>query len=273
MPPTKAAGTASTTVRRGTVGWSACAWTSPNCATSARLQTRRHRDPRGPELQELPGNRWLRVDEQLTRDGGVAGVRTEVTELVRREQQLTELNAKLAVAHAKLEELSETDALTGIANRRRFDRRLQEDWTRVVRYGTTLWLVLVDIDHFKPNNDRLGHQDGDQCLRRVAQALAGCASRPTDVVARYGGEEFAILLPHVQRDEAMALALRCVQAVDAVQIAHPESPTATHVTISAGVAWVSGGHPAQPDTLLRAADAALYRAKAAGRHRAEVAFQ
>jgi diguanylate cyclase (GGDEF)-like protein len=288
----------------------------------------RHRAPSGPQIQELPGNRWLRIDERQTRDGGIAGVRTEVTELVRREQQLTELNARLAEAHAQVEALSQTDALTGIANRRRFDTRLGEEWTRlvrhdatlglllvdidhfkhyndhhghqqgdaclrrvaqllagcaarptdvvaryggeewtrVVRHGTTLGLLLVDIDHFKRYNDRHGHQQGDACLRRVAQLLAGCAARPTDVVARYGGEEFAILLPHASRAETATIAERCVAAVDAAHIDLGWSQGVGRVSVSVGAAWAGNAEPRRQDLLVRAADEALYRAKAAGRH-------
>jgi diguanylate cyclase (GGDEF)-like protein len=236
---------------------------------AARLN--RHRHPGGPEIQQLPGNRWLRIDERITRDGGIAGVRTEVTELVRREQQLTELNRELNEARSRLEVLSETDSLTGISNRRRFDRRLAEEWSRVVRHTTPLGLLLVDIDHFKRFNDRHGHQAGDDCLRRVALVLDACAGRPTDVVARYGGEEFAILLPHTGRDEAVALAQRCVAAIDAAAIAHGDSPVARQVTVSVGMAWAERGEGLRGQPLLLAADAALYRAKAAGRHRAECA--
>ncbi len=227
---------------------------------------KRHRAPTGPQIQELPGNRWLRIDERPTRDGGIAGVRTEVTEMVRREQQLTELNARLAEAHAQVEALSQTDALTGIANRRRFDTRLEEEWTRVVRYGESLGLLMIDIDHFKRYNDRHGHQQGDACLRRVAQSLAGCAGRPTDVVARYGGEEFAVLLPHADREETAAVARRCLAAVDGACLPMGDAPRAGQVSISIGAAWAGPGEVRPQDLLVRAADEALYRAKAAGRH-------
>jgi diguanylate cyclase (GGDEF)-like protein len=165
-----------------------------------------------------------------------------------------------------VEALSQTDALTGIANRRRFDTRLGEEWTRVVRHGTTLGLLLVDIDHFKRYNDRHGHQQGDACLRRVAQLLAGCAARPTDVVARYGGEEFAILLPHASRAETATIAERCVAAVDAAHIDLGWSQGVGRVSVSVGAAWAGNAEPRRQDLLVRAADEALYRAKAAGRH-------
>jgi diguanylate cyclase (GGDEF)-like protein len=185
---------------------------------------------------------------------------------VRREQQLTELNARLAEAHAQVEALSQTDALTGIANRRRFDTRLDEEWTRVVRHGQTLGLLLIDIDHFKRYNDRHGHQQGDACLRRVAQLLAGCAGRPTDVVARYGGEEFAILLPHADRADTAAVARRCLAAIDEACLPMGDAPKAGQVSISIGAVWAGHGEARRQDLLVRAADEALYRAKAAGRH-------
>jgi diguanylate cyclase (GGDEF)-like protein len=232
---------------------------------AARLE--RHRHPGSPETQELPGNRWLRIDERVTRDGGVAGVRTDVTELVRREQQLMELNRQLDAARERLEQLSETDALTGIANRRQFDRRLGDEWARLSRYGGALTLMLLDVDHFKRYNDRHGHQAGDHCLRRVAEILAGCARRPGDLVARYGGEEFAFLLPHTDIEAAARVASRVMSAVDAAALEHRDSPTAPHITLSAGIAQASDGVPADAQALLAAADRALYRAKEAGRHR------
>lgn len=235
---------------------------------AARLQ--RHRHPGPPELQELPGNRWLRVDECRTREGGFAGVRTDVTELVRREQQLVELNAALDEARARLQELSDTDALTGIANRRHFDRRLDEEWLRARRHGTPLALLLIDVDHFKRFNDLHGHQAGDAALRAVAGALVDCARRPGELVARYGGEEFAVLLPHADSDLAMHCAEACLRAVDEARVRHGDSPTAPHLTISIGAAEISATAGAGVSSLLAAADRALYRAKAAGRHRVEI---
>jgi diguanylate cyclase (GGDEF)-like protein len=231
----------------------------------------RHLNPGSPQLQQLPGNRWLRIDERRTRRGGIAGVRTEVTELVRREQQLVDLNAQLDEALARLEQVSETDALTGIANRRHFDRRLAEEWSRVDRYGTPFALLLVDVDHFKRYNDRQGHQQGDRCLREVAQVLLACARRPTDLVARYGGEEFAVLLPHTTHEAAATQAQRLLGAMDEARLPHPDSPVAPFVTLSIGGALAEPGQAAGMEALVQAADRALYRAKAAGRHRIEFA--
>jgi diguanylate cyclase (GGDEF)-like protein len=235
-----------------------------------RLQAHRH--PAGPLLQELPDNRWVRIEERRTRDGGVAGVRSDVTELVLREQALTALNRRLDELNAELSRLSNTDELTGLANRRHFDRRLAEECARAARHGTPLALLMLDVDHFKRYNDRHGHLAGDTCLQAVAAALSASARRPTDLVARFGGEEFAMLLPHQTADEARAQAERCAAALQAAALVHGDSPVSPWVTLSTGVAQVTG-RPAGPSAadiaaeLLRAADAALYRAKLAGRNR------
>lgn len=232
-----------------------------------------HRNPQGPHMQELPGNRWLRIDERRTRDGGIAGVRTEVTELVRREQELTELNVRLDEANLRLELMSDTDGLTAVPNRRHFDRRLGEEWSRLVRHGgMALTLLLVDVDHFKRFNDHHGHLAGDECLAAVARALVQSARRPTDLLARYGGEEFALLLPHTDITGARVQAQRCLDAVARAAIPHGDSPTAAHVTISIGVAVATGGEPNAQQTLIERADRALYAAKSAGRARAEFAL-
>jgi diguanylate cyclase (GGDEF)-like protein len=231
-----------------------------------RLQAHRH--PAGPLLQELPDNRWVRIDERRTRDGGVAGVRSDVTELVRREQALTALNRHLDEANSQLSRLSEADALTGLANRRHFDRRLGEECARAARHGTPLALLMMDVDHFKRYNDRHGHPAGDACLQQVAEVLRRSARRPADLVARIGGEEFAMLLPHHTADEARTQAERCVAALQAAALEHGDSPVAACVTLSIGGAHVpASGAAITAAELLRQADAALYEAKQGGRNR------
>ncbi len=228
----------------------------------------RHREPDGvPLLQELRGNRWLRIDERRTRGGGVAGVRTDVTEMVRTRQDLEAAAAALQRANARLEELSATDALTGLANRRRFDLRLAEEVQRSHRHGTDLALLMIDIDHFKHYNDLLGHPQGDVALQAVAAVLAQQARRPGELVARYGGEEFALLLPHATRATAAAVAQRCGGAMATLALPHGASPTAAHVTLSIGVAMLGARQREDGAAFVRRADAALYAAKAAGRAR------
>lgn len=220
-----------------------------------------HREPAGPVLHPMPDDHWLRVDERRTRDGGYVGVRADVTAMVRNERELRRLNERLA-------QLSRTDGLTGVANRRQWDDALQTEWMRAARHAQPLAMVMIDIDHFKRYNDRYGHLDGDACLQRVAEILQGCTRRAGDLVARYGGEEFALLLPSTDAASALALAQRCVDAVRAAALPHAASPSAPHVSISAGAASCVPLPEAAPATLAARADAALYRAKAAGRDQA-----
>ncbi len=137
-----------------------------------------------------------------------------------------------------LEQLTTQDHLTGISNRRRFDYSLAQEWQRAAREQTPLSLVAIDIDHFKAYNDHYGHPQGDQCLIRVARALATCVTRPTDLVARCGGEEFAGLLPSTDSTGAARLAGQMRAAIEAEGLEHARSPTHPHVTISLGVATV-----------------------------------
>jgi diguanylate cyclase (GGDEF)-like protein len=232
---------------------------------------RRHREPDGVAvIEELPGNRWLRIDERRTRGGGVAGVRTDVTEMVRTRQDLETTAAALQAANTQLEQLSTTDALTGLANRRRFDVRLAEEVQRSHRHGTALALLMIDIDHFKRYNDLLGHPQGDSALRAVAAVLAQQARRPGELVARVGGEEFALLLPHADAAAAATVAERCQRALATLGLAHAASPSAAHVTVSIGVALLMTRQREDLAAFIRRADAALYAAKAAGRARSVV---
>lgn len=226
------------------------------------------RNPGAPRLVQATDGRWFRLHERRTREGGLVGVRIDVTELIEREQALERLNRELDGANRRLAELSETDALTGIANRRLFDRRLAEEWLRALRHGLPLALLLIDVDFFKRYNDRHGHPAGDACLRRIAELLGGCARRADELVARYGGEEFVLLLPHTPAEDARVQAERCRAAVDAAAIRHDDSPLGPAVTLSIGVATLPlGADEADPQHLVRIADEALYRAKREGRNR------
>jgi len=167
----------------------------------------------------------------------------------------------------QLDVLTRVDALTGVANRRAFDQALQAEWSRARRSGQGMALLMVDIDHFKAFNDRFGHPLGDACLRAVATALSGCATRGTDVVARYGGEEFAVVVSGTTRDGALALAETMRLAVERLRLATADPIGSVGVTISIGVAHVAQVASADPAALLAATDAALYDAKRAGRNR------
>lgn len=168
-----------------------------------------------------------------------------------------------------LQQLLSTDAMTGIANRRRFDAALEREWRRCQRVGTPLSVLMIDVDHFKAYNDHCGHPQGDACLRQVARLLFETIGRPGDLVARYGGEEFICLLPDVGMAGALSVANKLSAALRHADIAHPRSPAGPRLTVSIGVATakdLSG----RPESLVAYADKLLYAAKAAGRNQVKV---
>lgn len=170
-------------------------------------------------------------------------------------------------AQDELQRLATRDGLTSVANRRSFDDMLNMEWRRASRESRALSLLMVDVDFFKRFNDTYGHQGGDECLRQVAAAMSGVVKRASDAVARYGGEEFAILLPATEPDGALIVAERIRAAVAALRLPHSGSEVAAHVTVSIGVASIQVTGNGVPSSLVAAADAALYRAKHAGRNR------
>jgi len=159
------------------------------------------------------------------------------------------------------------DGLTGVRNRRGFDEQLATESGRAAREGTALSVILLDVDFFKRYNDHYGHQAGDACLRAVAGFLRQAVKRPGDLVARYGGEEFACLLPGTALEGALAFARQLGAGVEALGLEHAQSPVSAVVTVSLGVCTATGRPPGNAEALLRAADAQLYAAKAAGRNR------
>src|SRR3954470_648675 len=184
---------------------------------------------------------------------------------------LERANEHLARAIETLHRISTTDALTGVANRRNFDDALVLEWRRAARSRTPLSLIMIDIDAVKAYNDVYGHQAGDDCLRRVAESLQSHLHRAGDIVTPYGGEEFAVLVPRLERDRASALAELLRRSVEAMTIEHRASAAADVVTISVGAATMIPDRDRDPAALLKAADEALYAAKAGGRNRVVVA--
>lgn len=171
----------------------------------------------------------------------------------------------LEEANNRLELLSNTDGLTGIANRRSFDRLLTQEWIRALRSGHPLALIMLDVDNFKHFNDQYGHLAGDDCLRALAQALLQAGQRAGELVVRYGGEEFAVLLPETGLEEAKEAARRIQQEVWALALPHAGIPPGI-VTFSLGVASFVPSRQSKPEDLIGEADLALYRAKKAGRN-------
>jgi diguanylate cyclase (GGDEF)-like protein len=178
------------------------------------------------------------------------------------------------VAESELAILASTDGLTGLANRRTFDKALDIEWLRATRDGTPMSLLLVDVDQFKAYNDIYGHQAGDECLRTVAAVLAQAVNRPGDLVARYGGEEIAILLPNTDLAGAAKFAETIRAQIEALALRHDANAPTNVLTISIGSATRT---PAFEHTrnaaqeLVTLADQALYRAKLEGRNRISVA--
>ena len=164
----------------------------------------------------------------------------------------------------ELETLATTDALTGLANRRRFDEHFGAEVARAARSGEPLSLLLCDVDHFKPYNDRYGHRLGDECLTNIARALEGGVRRPADLAARYGGEEFALVLPSTSEEGATTVAENVRKAVHDLGVVHEENDGRGVVTMSIGVATVIGSWTA-PE-IIDLADRALYEAKRSGRN-------
>lgn len=192
----------------------------------------------------------------------------ELLARVRAHVRLYDLQRELQRKNAELQRLAVLDGLTQIANRRRFDQYLLEQWEAGIANTSPLSLILSDVDYFKRFNDSFGHQAGDRCLQRVAQALNRVAGYNKDLVARYGGEEFAIILPDTDTRGASRVAELVRNEIHNLKIPHSHPEPNSFVTISMGIATILPSDQKDLKTLLAAADAALYEAKRQGRDRA-----
>ena len=210
----------------------------------------------------------LKTPEDETRALG-AGAADFITKPVNSAVVRARVRTQLTVKRQSdaLRALTLTDGLTGVSNRRAFDETLANEWRRCARAQVPMALIMVDIDCFKTFNDEYGHQAGDECLQQVSAAMLRAAARPQDMVARYGGEEFAVLLPHLDARGAEGVARRLLEEVEQLGIAHARSTAGPQVTISMGIAGVTPSERHEPGLLVKAADALLYQAKAAGRNR------
>lgn len=165
-----------------------------------------------------------------------------------------------------LEHMLAIDSLTEIPNRRHFDNIFVSEWNRAKRLGTSISLIILDIDYFKKFNDNYGHPAGDECLKLVAQTLKQCIRRSGEIVARYGGEEFAAILPGVGQKDAQNLAEELRNHIESLKILHASSDVADCITISSGVATTSPKDGLEPAEFINAADKMLYEAKSQGRN-------
>jgi diguanylate cyclase (GGDEF)-like protein/PAS domain S-box-containing protein len=208
------------------------------------------------EMPRMGRSRYLAADASPILDDD--GVLVAVVQTFR---DLTdEKNAQI-----KLEQLATRDGLTGLANRRCFDDTLLAEWARAMRQKQPLSLLMVDVDNFKAYNDANGHLGGDDCLKRVASAVAS-EMRANDLVARYGGEEFAVILPSQSLKGAAIVAERIRCRVERLQVPNASAATG-HVTVSIGAATAIASADTTASQLVAIADAALYRAKHMGRNR------
>jgi diguanylate cyclase (GGDEF)-like protein/PAS domain S-box-containing protein len=203
---------------------------------------------------------WIESTMRVTKDFGTG----EINGVVAISRDMTEHKS----LEQKLAALATMDGLTGIANRRHFDERLEHEWARAGREGTTLSLLLIDVDHFKKFNDEYGHLAGDACLQAVAKILAEQARRPADVVARFGGEEFVLLLPNTDATGCQRIGEAIRQSLAQLGIVHALNFPSKQLTVSIGGTTTScGAAQASCLSLVEAADCALYSAKKDGRDR------
>ena len=182
-------------------------------------------------------------------------------------KQLADINLKLGEANQKLEKLATLDGLTGISNYRRFDQFFNAEWKRAIRNASSISVILIDVDFFKLYNDTYGHQNGDECLKKIAKKTDDNCNRPGDLVARYGGEEFVVVLSDTTEDGALKIAEKLRQGVEAMRIPHAASNVSDYVTISLGCSTTIPEVADDSSMLIKSADEALYLSKQNGRNR------
>jgi diguanylate cyclase (GGDEF)-like protein len=190
---------------------------------------------------------------------------------LRSQHDLARSGRALVDAIDQLRDLSIRDGLTGIYNRRHFDEVLLSEWKRSIRTQMPLALLLIDVDCFKNLNDRYGHPEGDECLKKIAQQLSKILRRSSDTLARYGGEEFIAVLPETSRESAQTIADEMRISVEDLKIDNEGSTANCVVTVSIGVCSENATLSRPAEEMLNAADEALYRAKEQGRNRVQVA--
>jgi diguanylate cyclase (GGDEF)-like protein/PAS domain S-box-containing protein len=208
---------------------------------------------------------WIRDVVHVVRDENLAvealvGFMFDISERKRNEEQLLGLQAEL-------QDLSFKDALTGLANRRRFDHVMEREWAEAKANRQPLSLVMIDIDYFKQFNDHYGHLQGDACLKRVADLLFNASKGARDFLARFGGEEFALVLPDTSAEQARKIAWRCRDAIARARIAHADSSIGENLTISLGAGTTIPQDDEEAMAFIELVDRRLYLAKQQGRDR------
>jgi diguanylate cyclase (GGDEF)-like protein len=207
--------------------------------------------------------------EFMARVKSALKLREEMKKRIKREEELLEISAELKTANKKLEKIALQDGLTGLANRRLFDKTLKDELKRAKRQKNSLALIMADIDNFKAYNDTYGHQQGDQCLKQVASVLAKNAKRASDFAARYGGEEFALILPDTAKNGALKVAENIRKGIRDLKLEHKNSNSDKYVTLSLGVSSLQPEKEINQkliDSFIKKADQALYQAKENGKN-------
>ncbi|ADO76216.1 diguanylate cyclase [Halanaerobium praevalens] len=208
--------------------------------------------------------------EFMARVNSAIKLRKEIKSRIAREKELLALSEKLKNVNKKLEKMALVDGLTGISNRRLFDKTLKKELKRARRKETELALIMLDIDHFKQYNDTYGHQEGDECLKEIASVLEANSKRASDFAARYGGEEFAVILPDTAKGGALKIAEDIRKDIMALKLEHKNSPIAEYVTVSLGVSSLQVKTEVSQKLIksfIDKADQALYQAKETGRNK------
>ena len=261
------------------LGWSRASWLSAN-----DWAMRIHEEDRNDVVnfciaQSKEGKDHEADYRALTKDGGYIWIR-DVVHVVRNEDgspnsligfmfDITErkqIEEELIRLQKEFRELSYKDGLTGVANRRMFDSVLEVEWTNARRNNQPLSVILLDIDFFKQYNDHYGHIQGDDCLKRVAQALSKAGTRARDFFARYGGEEFVLILPETDAEAAHRVAERCRNLIFKEQVPHEKSAAGQILTISLGVGTITPSHKDDAIAFIESVDRQLYQAKQRGRN-------
>ena len=264
------------------LGWERDSWISAD-----DWATRIHADDREHVVNFCISQSKAGVDHEadyraLTRDNGYVWIR-DVVHVVRDDKGEVEAlvgfmfdiserkktEARLLSLQKELEALSFKDGLTGAANRRMFDARLDQEWKNAARSGQPLSVILLDIDYFKQYNDFYGHIRADERLTQVAQTLMLATGRPGDLVARFGGEEFVLLLPETGAATAREIAERCQRMIGNMGIPHEKSPIAPSLTVSMGVGTATPLAQTDAMDFMHSVDQLLYAAKQNGRNRIE----
>ncbi|CAG0978443.1 Phytochrome-like protein cph2 [Methylophilaceae bacterium] len=238
------------------------AWVVDYCVAQSRSGTDHEADYRA--LNSDGEYVWIRdVVHVVRKENGevdsLIGFMFDISERKKTEE-------KLITLQKELEELSFKDGLTGVANRRMFDTIMEVEWTNAQRSNQPLSLIMLDIDYFKQYNDRYGHIQGDDCLKRVARVLSSAATRSRDFFARFGGEEFVLVLPETDEQSARKVAERCRKLLFKEQIPHENSPASHVLTVSLGVGTMVPTRKDEPMAFIDEVDRRLYQAKQKGRN-------